>query len=214
LGRIEAVEMAERFSTERDLQKTSKLKIFTEHEGDNGKKVHLDVLDSQGRQKRIAFTLIFDAFAVSNIKVQKILSVSMPSGRCGGLILSQEDGYDLSRYTPWETVPTYRRLKVADGCRCLGSVIVQGNKKFQNIYFDHDIVEVGNALVIEEAGKFFKYGESTTETAELKTAEYHRTLMEKYLRGEIARQRGGQIQDGNPFKGSRITKQPTLPGYC
>lgn len=212
LGRIEAVQLAETFATERDLNKVTKIKIFTEHESDAGKKVHIEAIDSSGRQKRIAFNLIFDGFAVSPCKVQKILSVSMPSGRCGGLRLMQEDGFELSHYTPWESVPAYRRMKVKTQ-NCPGTVIVQGTKKFLNVYFDHDIVEVGNALVIEEAGKFFKYGESTTDQKELQTAEYHRTLMEKYLKGEIARHRGNSIQDGSPFKGGRITKSARLPGY-
>ena len=214
IGRVETVAMSEMFATERDLETTTKIKIFTESEKDDGKKVHIEVIDSRGRQRRLTFTLIFDGYAVSSIRVKKILSVSMPSGRCGGLELAQEDGFVLSHYTPWETVPTYKRLKVKSGCSCPGSVLVQGTQRFQPVYFDHDIVEVGNALVIEEAGKFFKYGESTTETKELQTAQYHYAEMEKYLKGEIARHRGHSIQDGSPFKGAaKLTANKTLAGY-
>lgn len=212
LGRIEAVTLAEGFATERDMNAVTKLKIFTEHEADANKKVHVEVVDAANRQKRISFTLIHDGFAVSRIRVKRVLSVSMPSGRCGSLTLMQQDGHELSTYTPWESVPFYLRLKVKDQSSP-GTVIVQGTKRFQNVYFDHDIVEVGNALIIEAAGKFFKYGESTTDAKELQTAEYHRNLMEKYLKGEIARHRGNTIQDGSPFKGARITKKASLPGY-
>lgn len=212
LGRIEAVQLAESFATERDLTKITKIKIYTEHEDDNNKKVYVEVIDAANRQKRVAFTLIHDGFAVSPVKVRKILSVSLPPGRSGGLLLMQEDGYELSNYTPWETVPTYRRMKVKES-HCQSTVIVQGTKKFVPVWFDHDIVEVGNALIIEEAGKFFKYGESTTEQKELQTAQYHRAEMEKYLKGDIARTRGNAIQDGSPFKGSRITAKTTLIGY-
>lgn len=213
LGRIEAVQLAESFATERDLKKITKIKIFTEHEKDNGKKVYLEVIDASNRQKRIAFTLINDGFAVSPVKVRKILSVSLPSGRTGSLTLMQEDGYELSEYTPWETVPTYTRMKVAT-VNCPTTVVIQGTKKFTNIYFDHDIVEVGNALVIEEAGKFFKYGDTTTDQKELQTAQYHKGLMDSYLKGDIARHRGNAVQDGSPFKGAaKLTKNKTLPGY-
>lgn len=213
LGRVEAVQLAESFATERDLTKISKIKLFTEHENDNGKKVYLEVIDASQRQKRIAFTLVSDGFAVSPVKVRKILSVSMPSGRSGSLKVMQEDGYELSEYTPWESVPTYRRMKVKT-MSCPTTVVVQGTKKFVNIYFDHDVVEVGNALIIEAAAKFFKYGETTTDQKELKTAEYHMGKLNGYLNGEIARHRGNSIQDGSPFKGStRMTANKTLPGY-
>lgn len=213
LGRVEAVLMAERFATERDLNKITKIKIFTANEKDNGKVVHIEVIDASQRQKRIAFTLVGDGFAVSPVKVRKILSVSMPSGRSGSLRLMQEDGYELSEYTPWETVPAYQRMKVKTSC-CPSVVVVQGNKKFVKIYFDHDIVEVGNSLVIEEAGKFFKYGETTTDQKEITTAEYHKGKMDAYLRGEVARHRGNAIQDASPFKGAKkLTANKTLAGY-
>lgn len=213
LGRVEAVLMAESFATERDLTKITKVKIYTEDEKDNGKKVYLEVIDASNKQRRIAFTLLFDGFAVSPVKVRKILSVSMPSGRSGSLKLMQEDGYELSEYTPWETVPVYRRMKV-NSQKCPSTVLLQGTRKFINIYFEHDIVEVGNALIIESAGKFFKYGETTTDQKELQTAEYHKNKMDGYLRSEIARHRGNAIQDGSPFKGAqKLTADKTLAGY-
>lgn len=212
LGRIEAVLLAESFATERDIKKVTKIKIFTEHENDNGKKVYLEVIDASGKQRRVAFTLISDGFAVSPTKVRKILSVSLPVGRCGSLKLMQEDGYELSEYTPWETVPTYQRMKIKSLTHP-STVILQGTKRFVNIYFDHDIVEIGNALIIEAAGKYFKYGESTTDAKELQTAEFHLAKMKSYLVGEIARHRGHAVQDGSPFKGPKNNPRKTLPGY-
>jgi len=212
-GRVEAVQMAEVFATERDLQKISKIKLFTENEKDEGKKVYVEVIDAANKQRRICFTLIHDGFAVSPVKVRKILSVSLPSGRSGSLMLAQQDGYELSIYDPWETVPAYRRMKVKSNC-CKGTVLVQGTMNpGQKVYFDHDIVEVGNALIIEEAGRFFKYGESTTDKKEIETAEYHLAKMKEYLVGEIARNRGNSIQDTSPFRGGRITASKNLPGY-
>jgi hypothetical protein len=212
-GRVEAVQMAEVFATERDLKTATKIKLFTEHEKDNGKKVHVEVIDVSDRQRRIAFTLMHDGWAVSPVKVKKILSVSLPSGRSGSVLLAQQDGYELSLYDPWETVPTYRRMKLRTSC-CKSTVLVQGTKNpKQKVYFDHDIVEVGNELIIEEAGRFFKFGEGTTDEKEIKTAEYHLAKMKEYLKGEIARHRGNSIQDGSPFKGGRVTASKTLPGY-
>jgi hypothetical protein len=211
-GRIETVEMAETFATERDLQEISKLKIFAENDNDNGKKVVIDVVDFRDQRRRLCFTLLGDGFAVSAIKVKKIISVSLPSGREGGLLLTQANGYELSNYDPWETVPSYRRFRV-NTQNCPSSVLVQGTKRFRNIYFDYDIVEVGNRLVIESAGRYFKYTEGTKDQSEIKTGEYHLAKMKAYLVGEIARHRGNNIQDGSPFKGVSITRKKTLPGY-
>ncbi len=211
-GRIETVEMAETFATERDLQEVTKIKIFTENDNDNGKKVYIDVIDSTGRNRRLCFTLIGNGFAVSSVKIKKIVSVVLPSTREGSLLLTQANGYELSVYDPWETVPSYRRFRV-NTQTCPSAVLVQGTKRFRNIYFDHDIVEVGNRLIIESAGKFFKYTDGTKDQAEIKTGEYHLAKMKSYLAGDIARNRGNSIQDSSPFKGARITKTKSLPGY-
>jgi len=212
LGRIEVVEMAETFATERDLQEISKIKLFTENDNDNGKKAYIEVIDENDRQRRICFTLIGNGFAVSKIKIKKIVSVSLPPSREGSVLISQADGYELGMYDPWESVPSYRRFKV-NTQKCPSSVIVQGPKRFRNVYFDHDIVEVGDRLVVESAAKFFKFTDTTKDQAEIKTGEYHRSKMKEYLTGEIARNRGGSIQDNSPFKGTRITASKSLPGY-
>lgn len=212
-GRVEAVQMPETFATERDLQKISKIKIYSPSADDEGKKVYIEVLDASNKIQKLMFCLVGDGFAVNKVKVRKILSVSLPAELHGHLLLAQEDGYELSEYTPWETVPTYRRIKVKSQ-NCPSTVIVQGTKRFTEIYFDHDIVEVGSQLIIEAAGKFFKYGDTTTDQKEIQTAEYHRNKMEGYLKGEIARTRGNAIQDGSPFKGAaKLTAKKTLPGY-
>lgn len=206
----DAVLMAETFATERDLKKTTKVKIFTEHDDDNGKKVFLEVIDATNRQKKICFTLVGKGFAVSPVKIKKILSVSLPS-LVGSLLLSQEDGYELSNYAPWESVPTYRRMKISDG-NCPELVLVQGTQKFQEVYFDEDVVEIGNRLVLEEGASYFKMSANTSDAAELQAAEFHLTKMANYLKSEIARHRGNAIQDNTPFKGRAATKK-TLPGY-
>lgn len=211
-GRVEVIEMAETFATERDLQEITKIKIFTENDNDNGKKAYAQVIDAAGRNRRLCFTLIGNGFAVSSVKVKKILSISLPSAREGSLLLTQVNGYELSHYDPWETVPSYRRFRV-NTQSCPSTVLVQGTKRFRDIYFDHDIVEVGNRLVIEEAARFFKYTDGTKDQNEIKTGEYHLAKMKEYLVGEISRNRGNAIQDSSPFKGARITRSKKLPGY-
>lgn len=208
--RIHAVEMAETFPTERDIQKCTKLKIFTEREEDEGKCVYIEIINFQGRPQTLTFKLVSDGWAVSDVVVKKIISVSLPSDRLGAVTLAQRDGYELSRYVPWETIPNYRRFKVADNC-CAGTVLIQGVKKFVKIYLDHDIVEVGNDLIIEAAGNYFKFGDNTVDGNEINRSDKDLNKMSALLNGLIARHRGGAIQDGPvPI---RTIRKKSLPGY-
>lgn len=210
--RVNATEMAEKFCTERDLKKVCKIRMFTEREEDAGKLVHIDVISKSNRPQRIVMTLVGDGWAISPVPVRKIISVSLPAGRVGWVRLAQNDGYDLSIYAPWESVPSYRRLKLPATC-CKGTVIVQGVKKFQKICFDHEVVEVGNDLIIEAAARYFKYGETTTETAEINRAMFDKSQLAELLNGLIARHRGNAIQDASPFRPSIRRRNKPLPGY-
>jgi len=209
--RVHAVEMAETFPTERDIRKCTALKIFTEREEDAGKCVHIEILNAQGRPQTLVFKLISDGWAVSSVVVKKILSVSLPSDRLGAVTLAQRgDGYELSRYPPWESIPNYRRFKVADNC-CNGTILVQGVKRFSKIYHDHDIVEVGNDLIIEAAGNYFKFGDNTVDGNEINRSDKDLGKMSALLNGLISRHRGGAIQDGPvPI---RTIRRKALPGY-
>ena len=211
-SQISALEMAETFCTERDLTAPSRIRLFTEREEDAGKLVYVDVVTKAGRAQRICFKLVHEGWAVSTVLVGKIVNVSLPAGRLGSIKLAQSNGYELSAYTPSETVPNYRRMKVTAHCGC-NVVLVQGVKRFQKIYFDHDIVEVGNGLIIESAGRYFKYGETTTEKNELQRAVFDKTEMAELMKGLIARHRGNAVQDNTPFKGGKTLRKKPLPGY-
>lgn len=203
-------EMAETFPVERDIQTCSKLKIFTEREEDDCKCLNVDVLDETGKLKSLTFKLISDGWAIDHTKVSKVVSVVLPEGLSGSVTLAQEDGYVLSQYSPWESVPNYRRFKVADNC-CKGAVLIQGVKRFRPVFLDHDIVEVGDALVIEAAGQYFKFGDNTSDTNQINVAESWLNKMRVLINGLIARHRGGSIQDGNvPI---RSIRKKSLPGY-
>lgn len=209
--KAESLLMAEQFPTERDLNSITRIKIFTEHEDDADKHVYVEAIDSCGKHTKICFKLIGNGFAISKQKVKKILSVSLPPERKGSLILSQSDNYDLSVYDPWETVPMYKRLKLPDNCKNY-TVLVQGTKKFRKIYFNSDIVEVGDALIIESAAKYFKYGDKGTDAKEINRANLDLQNMGMFLKSLMSRHTGKAIQDGSPFKGRPITKNSNL--YC
>jgi hypothetical protein len=210
-SRVHSYEMAELFPTERDLTEFTSLKIFTERDEDDEKCLKVRIINEKGREQTVTFKLIAEGWAVSRIKAKKILSVSLPPERSGFIRLAQMDGRVLSEYAPWESIPAYRRHKLADNCP-KGSVLIQGTKRFRPVFHDHDIVEVGNALVIEAAGNYFKFGDNTTEGKQIDRANADLQKMAKLLNGLIARHRGNNIQDGT-IPNRRPVRNTTLPGY-
>ncbi len=212
LPRVEIIEMAEQFPTERDQKCLSRLKVYADSKADCGKTVTLMVTTADWDDRRIEFSLIGDGWAVADVHVRQIRSVALPPDLEGGITLAQEDGYELSRYHPTERVPLYRRFRIATS-KCPATVLIQGTKRFLPVWFDTDIVEVGDRMVIDSAARFFRYGDSTTEAAEIRRAQYDKSEMEGYLNGLIARHRGHAVQDGSPFRGRPITRRKSLPGY-
>lgn len=205
------VEMAEQFPTERDFCGTTKLKMYAEREEDGGKCVNLEVLTADDRTETLRIKLEGDGWAVTQKDVKKIRSVSLPADRVGYVQLVTDDGFVLSEYSPYETVPSYRRFKVN---RCnKRTVVVQGVKKFLPIFWDHDIVEVGDNLVIEAAGKHFKFGENTSDGNEIAVGDRWRNEMRMMLNGLIARHRGNAVQDSNPMQSYRVPRGSKLAGY-
>lgn len=205
---LHAIEMAGTFPTERDLKESCSLRIFTENEEDADKCVKIHIVDTDCKERVVSIKLISDGWSVIKAKVKKILSVSLPPDRKGYITLAQNDGYELSRYSPYEVTPNYKRYKV-DGC---GPVLIQAVGKYFPIYFDHDVVEIGNGLVLEAAAKHFKYGDDSSDVNEINTANMWAAKMDRYMNGLIARHRGGAIQDVNPMLRREIGRK-TLPGY-
>lgn len=211
--RTELVETAEQVCTERALERACFLKMYSEAPEDEGKQVFVEaVLDDTGETRKLRFTLANDGWVVVDRPVREILSVALPSGCKGNIVLAQEDGRVLSVYGPHEVVPVYRKFRIASGCSS-GTILVQGVKKFIPVAFDHDIVEVGSRTVLKAAASFLKFRSGTTDTKDINRAEYDRSEMARALRGLQERHRGRSIHDG-PFASGPINTLPLLPGYC
>lgn len=210
--RIELVEMAERTPIECPMTKCCKLKVWSEHEDDLDQVATITVLDFAGVEKTIEFGLKPQAWAYSRSTVGQVISVALPSGLRGRVTLAQEDGKVLSRYVPGETVPLYRRFRVASYCPS-GNILIQGVKRYRPIYCDSDIVEVGDQLVIEAAGSFLRYRAKTVDTKEINRAEYDRSEMGRELAGLVARHRGNAIQDSTAMATRTVNTTHLMPGY-
>lgn len=210
---LEMFEVPGQFATERDLKETARLKVHAEAKDDEGMTVEVKVIDADWNQRTLCFKLVGDGWVTVDAHVREIRSVNLPTGRVGGVTLAQEDGYELGIYAPSETVPAYRRYKVSVGCDA-EAVLLQCNRRMLPVHFDTDIVEVGDQLVIEAAGRYFKYGENSTDSADIRRAEYDLARMKELLSGLMSRHRGNAKQDGTPYRGRPFPRRyKTLPGY-
>lgn len=210
--RVEIVEMAEQTCTERALQTVTGLKIFAESDEDNGRKVRIEAVMHDGERRTLCFDLKADGWVVIDSPVRQIVSVSLPPGRRGNLVLAQSDGYQLSIYGPHETVPVYRKFRVASLGR-YGTILIQGAKRFVPVFNDYDVVEVGSRMVLKSAGSFLKFRENTTERKDLNRAAYDKTEMGSYLVGLQARHRGNASQDLSIVTGRSVNTSNIMPGY-
>lgn len=212
LPRVELIEMAEQVCTERPLTALTGLKVFSDCRDDAGLEVYVEAIMAEGVRKTLKFTLLPDGWAVINQLVRRIVSVSLPAGRKGGIILAQTCGHELSLYAPHELVPLYRKFKVASMCRS-GCVSIQGAKRFIPVAFDHDIVEVGSRTVLKAAGSMLKFKSNTTDTADLRRSGFDAAELRQALVGLHARHQGNSAQDGPVTVAGEVNTRNIMPGY-
>ena len=202
----DVVEQREHFPTERDIQTPSQLWMFAASNQDEGKAAYVEVRDTDGREQKLRFDLQGDGWAKSEVFVEDIRSVVLPSNLKGAVTLATETGYELSAYSPTEIVPAYKRYALPAGCRTLA--LVQGTRPYVDLSFDNDVVEIGDRLVIEHFGKHFRYFESKDSTErQIATLELQSAF--NHLDGLVSRDEGGKPP--RPFA-SRLPR-PRLPGY-
>tara|TARA_R110000764_G_scaffold35204_6_gene78743 strand:- start:1291 stop:2241 length:951 start_codon:yes stop_codon:yes gene_type:complete len=211
-SRIEIIELPEQVPTERPLKAISKLQVFGEHADDEGKGVAIEIVDIYGKRKVVLIPIRSQVWSKGMDSVKQILSVRLPQELQGAVSLADENGYILSEYDPSETVPLYRRFRIANNCPS-GHVLIQGVKRFRPIFFDHDIVEVGDRRVIHYAGSYLRYSDNTTDVKELKRSEYDLSKMQAQMVGLLARSQGNAVQDNSPIKPRAISTTGDLPGY-
>jgi len=209
---VSLVQMAESFPTERDLNKITTIKLYADRSEDDGKVVHLVGIGHSGKRFSERVKLVGDGLAFSKNRFSRILSIALPDEREGSVLLAQRDGFELSEYSPHEVVPSYSRVKVMDS-RCPDTVFIQGSRRFVPISRDHDIVEVGNVLAIEAAGRYFRYNEGSTEDRDIKRANNDLATFKAIVLGNTKRHRGNMKQDNHPYSKYKPSHKKTLPGY-
>ena len=215
---LSLIELAGHFPTFSDISPASDfLKATATSSKDKGAKMTIRGRGCKGEPVEIVLTLEGSGTVQSVQSIAVITTVILPDLH-GGVTLSElTSGRTLAVYNPHSpNVPYFRRFKVQAGCAascCNTGVKVQASRSFSEVFFDDDVVEIGDRLVLEAGARYFLYGESTTDTAEIKRAMLDRDDMFDKIRGMLARHKGGHIQDGPVTNKGRKPYGHKLPGY-
>lgn len=215
-SKVELVPVSGTFATERDMTASTKLKLYASSKNDDGKQVNIKAKNSAGEVVDMIYTLNGDNHVISHNIVCKVLEVALPVDLCGSVELLQEDGYSLSKYPTGVSAPRYRRFRVHDSYYCSSNtILVKYNRQFIPVSEDHELVEIGDRLVIEAAGKYFKYGDNTTDRKQKDAAKGYLADMYENLRNIKSRTTGRSTEDGNLPNQSRARRprRHRLPGY-
>lgn len=194
-----------KFPTERDLLVPSKLSVYSDSEQDSGKT--MIVTARLGTvEKRLRFDLSFDSLIQADFTVDQIISVSLPE-LLGSVTLFAGDRA-LSKYYHGETIPAYSRIAVKTNKPC--DVFVQARQLFEPVYFDTDIVEVGDVSVLEWLAKFVRWSSSVEKQKRdlaLECFQLAKSQIEAGMKVAI----GKMYRDGTP--GGKVNKRNITPGY-
>lgn len=205
------------FATEHDMTTPQQVTLYASSKSDAGKLVHITALGTDGGTHELQFKLNGDGQVTVNRAICRIYSVTLPPDLCGTVDLAQADGRLLSSYPPGILVPKYKRYKVRQGYSCPSdTILVQSARTYLPVYEDYDVIEVGDELVIEAAGRYFKYGENTIDPKEQAAARGYRKDMFSYISNIKGRDTGRSAQD-TPTPAmkrprSRVRRRG-LPGY-
>lgn len=117
--------------------------------------------------------------------------ITLPDNLCGGVIVAQMDtSRILSEYKPWQTKPSYRRLSLPGIC-CGQAVLVRGNRRFHDLYFNHETAEVDNELVVIEVVRYLQHLASLDpQGGHQQLAKFHEAEANKLMDGDQNRETG------------------------
>jgi hypothetical protein len=211
--RVSVTETSTLVPTERPMLHSGRLKMFASRPEDTGKEVLLDVVIEGNVHRRISFKLQFDQWVESRETIVSIDYVSLPADRVGTVTLAEAtDLRILSVYEPWEDVPSYRLFRLSSRCPS-GFILLQGVRRFREVAYDHEMVEIGSRTVLRHAAEHLRYGIGTVETADNQKSANAYASMIGAIRGLMNRSRGEAKQDPHPFAGRQVSPSNILPGY-
>ena len=207
-------DMPGRYATERDLLPAGALacvQLLAKDQADAGKKVKVIYKSSEGTKAEYV-ELPRTGYRKLSFMASRILEVVLPTDLKGTVVIAQagEELRILSEYSPYEHVPSYRRIKITGLC---GDevVVVRASRQYTDVFSDDDIVETDNRMAVEHAARYLFYSESGTGTDLLTKAAFHLEMMKDALRGMSSRDSGvnkeGAFLSGPPARRAMLWSQ-------
>lgn len=182
------------YSSERDILpgRAVKLSVHAEQTADIGKSCTIIGTDVFGARRNYVFILThepqFTENAMAFIDRGRGFIKERTKGR---VVLSDENGRNLSVYDPDETVPGYRRIKITgmrDDCR---QVNIRGNRRYFPVYAESDLIETDNRTAFEEMARFLKINDRVNKDAnDMRSAAAAIQQAKEALKGDRSRELG------------------------
>lgn len=215
---LELIPIAGTFPTEREMTGTQQLRIYPCSPKDAGKVVIVQAKTEDDVEHVLRFELKKDTQVTVNRHVCAVVSVTLPVDLCGRVELYQDDGTLLSTYPPGVRTPQYRRYRINDNVFCQhDTILVQSARLYIPVTEDYEVIEIGDQLAIEAAGRYFRYGENTIDSKERNAADGYKEEMFGHIAGIKDRDRGREHNDGavpvNVRTKPRRSRRRGLPGY-
>ena len=214
---LSLIEIPGSFATTKDITGgETVLKIYASSKRDDGKQITIKGVDCNGKQLTSCIKLIGDGWVDTPVAYRQITRIILPACLTGEVkVVATNNDAELGRFSPkTPLIPEFRRFKILGPCDpCNSHAYIQANRRYRDVYFDEDTVEIGDRLVLEYGASYFKFGENTTDTKELQRAAMDLSAMNTLIKGLSARERGGHVQDGPVTRKSRRTRSARLPGY-
>jgi len=198
------------YPTERDLSPCGAadvIQFLARSPLDSNKKVRIVYESDRGEETTEEISLQSGAWMGTNGLVRYIKSVILPPSLKSGVDIRQATGGRvLSNYSPFETVPSYKRIKLTGVCD-KAVVVIRASRNFTPLWDDYDIVETGNREAVDNAARHLFYSNSGAEGGMIQKSEYHRGLFMNAIKGEQSRDIGlnrENTHSGPPIRASRL----------
>lgn len=182
------------YSSERDLLPAHprRLSVHAELTADIGKKATIRGLDAFGAARVEVITLStepqFTTNAMKSIERGRGFSKERTAG---GVILGEEGGRVLSIYSPDETMPGYKRIKIAGLRDACNQVNIRASRRFFPVYREDDVVETENRTAFEEMARFLRLNDKQTKSPDdMRSASAAMAQAVQALKGDRAREIG------------------------
>lgn len=185
--------------TERSLIKVSKLRAFSD--GENTGAITLRGYTHGNRRIASSLPLQSNDWFASADEFTNLENVVLPVLK-NRVILTDDDGYELSHYYPGEGVPSYAHYRCP---RSSNSYIISCTRKYVEIACDTQVVELGDRLILEAAATGLRY-EHSKDASEQRLSSKAFSEMRERLGKVLERTRG--IEKRGPVITRR--KRPTL----